>query len=96
MSALQKISGSISEIPSADLRAVSQMSALFILPTNLRSLTHPPLAKRLKRLEEMSRELGTAEEPRATSTVASNAVAGVCAFVVVFAIVLAVGLVVLR
>jgi heat shock protein HtpX len=96
MSALQKIAGSISAIPATDLRAVSQMSAFFILPTNPRALTHPSLAKRLARLEEMSRELGTAEQPRRARTTTSNAVAGVWAFVVVFAVVLAVGLVVLR
>jgi heat shock protein HtpX len=96
MSALQKIAGSISGIPATDLRAVSQMSALFILPTNARALTHPALAKRLARLEEMSRELGTAEQPRRARTTTSNAVAGVWAFVVVFTVVLAVGLVVLR
>jgi heat shock protein HtpX len=97
MSALQKIAGSISAIPSTDLRAVSQMSALFILPTNLRALTHPPLERRLARLEEMSRELGTVQQPRAPAAAAtSNIVVGLWAFVVVFALVLAVGLVVLR
>jgi heat shock protein HtpX len=96
MSALQKIAGSISAIPSTDLRAVSQMSALFILPTNLRALTHPPLDKRLARLEEMSRELGTVQQPGAAAAATSNVVAGVWAFVVVFALVLAVGLLVLR
>ena len=96
MSALQKIAGSISAIPSTDLRAVSRMSALFILPTNLRALTHPPLEKRLARLEEMSRELGTVQQPRAESAAASNLAAGAWAFAIVFALVVAVGLLVLR
>src|ERR671930_357993 len=80
MSALQKIAGSISAIPATDLRAVSQMSAFFILPMNPRGLTHPSLAKRLARLEEMSRELGTAEQPGRAPTRTSNAVAGVWTF----------------
>jgi len=96
MSALQKIAGSISGIPSTDLRAVSQMSALFILPTNLRALTHPPLERRLARLSEMSRELGKAEPPAAGARASSNLVMGVTAFVAVFAVILAVGLLVLR
>lgn len=96
MSALQKIAGSISAIPSTDLRAVSRMSALFILPTNLRALTHPPLERRLARLEVMSRELTTVEESRPVATTASNVVAAVGAFVAVFALVLAVSVLALR
>jgi heat shock protein HtpX len=95
-SALQKIAGSISEIPSTDLRAVSQMSALFILPTNLRALTHPPLERRVARLAEMSRELGTAVPPQRAGTAAGNLVFGVAAFVLVLVLVLAIGLWVLR
>jgi hypothetical protein len=95
MSALQKIAGSISDIPSTDLRAVSQMSALFILPTNLRALTHPPLEQRLARLLEMSRELGK-PVPRRAATATSNLRLGVTAFVVVFAVIVAVGLRVFR
>ena len=45
MSALQKIAGSISQIPAADLRSSSGMSAFFILPTNLRALTHPQIGR---------------------------------------------------
>jgi hypothetical protein len=72
------------------------MSALFIIPTNLRALTHPPLEKRLARLEEMSRDLVAVEQPGAAGSTASNLAAAVAVFAVVFALVLAVGLVVLQ
>src|SRR5215204_1027942 len=64
MSALQKITGAIAQIPQRDLREVQAMNAFFIIPTNLKSafgelfLTHPPTEKRLARLAEMARELG--------------------------------------
>jgi heat shock protein HtpX len=96
MSALQKIAGSISDIPSSDLRVVSQMSALFILPTNLRALTHPPLEQRLARLAKMSRELGKPDPPLRAATATSKLGLAVTAFVVVFVLVVAVGLLVLR
>jgi hypothetical protein len=96
MSALQKIAGSISNIPSSDLRVVSQMSALFILPTNLRALTHPPLEQRLARLAKMSRELGKPDPPLRAATATSKLGLAVTAFVVVFVLVVAVGLLVLR
>jgi len=96
MSALQKIADAIPRIPSTDLRAVSQMSALFILPTNLRALTHPPLERRLARLEEMSRELGRPEAPTRAAPATSNVVFAVTAFAVALAVILTIGLVVLR
>jgi heat shock protein HtpX len=96
MSALQKIAGSISAIPSTDLRPVSQMSALFILPTNLRALTHPPLEQRLARLEQMSRELGRPEPPAAAASPAGNLLLAGIVFLIVFALVLGIGLLVLR
>jgi heat shock protein HtpX len=64
MSALQKISSRISQIPQKDLREVSSMNAFFIIPTNVKSafgelfLTHPPLEKRLAALERVAREMG--------------------------------------
>ena len=96
MSALQKIAGSISAIPSTDLRSISQMSALFILPTNMRALTHPPLEQRLARLAAMSRDLANVEEPIRADAEASNIVAAFWAFVVVFALVVGLSLVILR
>jgi heat shock protein HtpX len=96
MSALQKIAGSIAGIPSTDLRAVSQMSALFIVPTKLRALTHPPLEARLGRLAEMSRELGKVEPPAAEVRASSSLAMAITAFVVALALVLAIGLLVLR
>jgi heat shock protein HtpX len=94
MAALQKIAGSISAIPSTDLRTVSRMSAFFILPTNLRALTHPPIERRLARLAELSRELGQPSPPRASS--ASALVTGVVAFGVTFGVFVALALLVLR
>ncbi len=64
MSALQKISGAIVEIPRRDLREVEAMNAFFIIPTNVgRAVsqlfaTHPPTEKRLERLAEIARQLG--------------------------------------
>jgi len=64
MSALQKIASGITQIPQQDLRQVESMNAFFIVPTNWRAragqlfMTHPPLEKRLKALEEIAREMG--------------------------------------
>jgi heat shock protein HtpX len=64
MSALQRISSNITQIPQRDLREVQGMNAFFIVPTNVKSsigelfLTHPPLEKRLARLAEIAREMG--------------------------------------
>ena len=64
MSALQKISGNIAQIPERDLREVSAMSAFFIIPTNLRTaageifMDHPPLEKRLAALAKIARDMG--------------------------------------
>ena len=51
MSALQKIAGTITQIPQRDLREVQAMNAFFIIPTNWRSsfgaaLPHAPAASR--------------------------------------------------
>ena len=63
-SALQKISGGMTQIPQRDLREVEGMNAFFIIPTNLRArsaelfMTHPPLEKRLEQLAKIQAELG--------------------------------------
>ena len=64
MSALQKISSGITQIPQRDLREVAGMNAFFIIPTNWKSqmsewmMDHPPLEKRLAALSEIAREMG--------------------------------------
>jgi heat shock protein HtpX len=64
MSALQKISGQIAQIPQRDLREVQAMNAFFIIPTTVRQRTaelfmdHPPLEKRLAARSEIAREMG--------------------------------------
>jgi heat shock protein HtpX len=64
MSALQKISSGITQIPQQDLREVRAMNAFFIIPTNWRVqmseifMDHPPLEKRLAALAAISREMG--------------------------------------
>jgi heat shock protein HtpX len=71
MSALQKIADQVPLIPNEDLRRASAMNAFFVLPTRSASHgfevdpmrmfpTHPPLARRLERLEELAREIGRA------------------------------------
>ncbi|HSL63457.1 MAG TPA: zinc metalloprotease HtpX [Gaiellaceae bacterium] len=59
MSALQKISSGIAQIPQRDLRQVEAMNAFFIVP-GLKELfsTHPPMEKRLARLAQIAREMG--------------------------------------
>ena len=64
MSALQKIAGTISQIPQRDLREVAGMNAFFIIPTSVKTqmsewmMDHPPLEKRLAALEQIAREMG--------------------------------------
>jgi heat shock protein HtpX len=64
MSALQKISSGITQIPQRDLREVQAMNAFFIIPTNWRVqmseifMDHPPLEKRLAALSAIAREMG--------------------------------------
>jgi heat shock protein HtpX len=64
MSALQKISSGIAQIPQRDLREVAGMNAFFISPTNWKAqmsewmMDHPPLEKRLAALAEIAREMG--------------------------------------
>ncbi len=62
-SALQKISGGMSAVPEADLRATSSMNAFFIAPAikgvSLSQLTstHPSLEQRLEQLAKIQAEL---------------------------------------
>jgi heat shock protein HtpX len=64
MSALQKISSRMTQIPQQDLREVAGMNAFFIIPAGVKKagaelfMTHPPLEKRIARLSEIAREMG--------------------------------------
>jgi heat shock protein HtpX len=71
MSALQKIAAEVSLIPNEDLRQAAAMNAFFVLPATATSTgfevdplrmfpTHPPLSRRLERLDELARSLGRA------------------------------------
>lgn len=64
-SALQKVTGQISQIPDRDLRQMEPVSSLAFAPalTNKASLatlfmTHPPLEKRLEQLSRIAAQLG--------------------------------------
>jgi heat shock protein HtpX len=64
-SALQKVTGDMSRIPTRDLRAAEPFNAFFFTPAlangfSISSLfsTHPPLEKRLEQLARISAELG--------------------------------------
>ncbi|MDX6422964.1 MAG: heat shock protein HtpX, partial [Gaiellaceae bacterium] len=96
MSALQKIAGRMPQIPEQDLRNVAAMSAFFILPTKLRSFTHPPLDKRLARLASLASELGRLDFPVAEAstdrrTRRADLLLLLVTFVAVFAVVMLVG-----
>ncbi len=62
-SALMKISGAMESIPQRDLRSAEELNAFFIIPASakgsLKSLfaTHPPMEKRIERLNELERQL---------------------------------------
>jgi heat shock protein HtpX len=96
MSALQKIASRMPQIPEQDLRSVAAMSAFFILPTKVRSLTHPPLDKRLARLAVLAHELGRPDVPFAAAATTRRArrvdlLAALVTFAAVFAVVVLVG-----
>jgi len=66
-SALVKISGAMQQVPTQDLREAERMNAFFIIPASvkgsLKSLfsTHPPMEKRIERLQQLEAQLqGTA------------------------------------
>jgi hypothetical protein len=76
MSALQKISSGITQIPQRDLREVQGMNAFFIIPTNWKTnmsewmMDHPPLEKRLAALSEIAREMGKPSVARERASLA--------------------------
>jgi heat shock protein HtpX len=62
-SALMKISGAMQSVPTKDLREAERMNAFFIVPASvkgsLKSIlsTHPPMEKRIERLEQLEAQL---------------------------------------
>jgi heat shock protein HtpX len=62
-SALMKISGAMQTVPQQDLREAERMNAFFIVPTSVKGVvqtifaTHPPMEKRIERLQQLEREL---------------------------------------
>jgi heat shock protein HtpX len=61
-SALAKIDGRMDKVPKEDLRSQSEMNAFFIIPIRSGTIgrlfaTHPPMEKRIDRLQEMEREM---------------------------------------
>jgi heat shock protein HtpX len=62
-SALMKISGQMQRVPQQDLRQASEMNAFFIVPASAKSAitglfsTHPPMEKRIERLQRIEAEL---------------------------------------
>jgi heat shock protein HtpX len=62
-SALVKISGAMEAVPKQDLREAERMNAFFIVPTSVKGAvqtlfaTHPPMEKRIERLQQLEREL---------------------------------------
>ena len=64
-SALMRISGAMQRVPQQDLREAERMNAFFIVPASvkgsIRTLfsTHPPMEKRIARLQELERQLQT-------------------------------------
>lgn len=62
MSALVKLAGPDTRIPDTDLRRLSRVEALWVVPNGKARFAifsdHPPLERRLARLEEMAREMG--------------------------------------
>jgi heat shock protein HtpX len=62
-SALMKISNQMSRVPQQDLRSASEMNAFFIVPAAVKEgvtglfSTHPPMQKRIERLQRIEAEL---------------------------------------
>jgi heat shock protein HtpX len=62
-SALMKISQSMERVPEQDLRAAQQLSAFFIVPPSAKAavrsifMDHPPMEKRIERLQRYEAEL---------------------------------------
>jgi len=62
-SALVKISDAMQQVPTKDLREAERMNAFFIVPTSVKGAiqtlfaTHPPMEKRIARLQQLEAEL---------------------------------------
>jgi heat shock protein HtpX len=62
-SALVHISGAMEQVPTQDLREAERMNAFFIVPTSVKGAvqtlfaTHPPMEKRIERLQEIEAQL---------------------------------------
>jgi len=62
-SALMKISGAMERVPQEDLRQAERMNAFFIVPTSVKGAiqtlfsTHPPMEKRIERLQALESQL---------------------------------------
>jgi heat shock protein HtpX len=62
-SALMKINGAMSRVPQQDLRAAGDMNAFFIMPAAAKNAvtglfsTHPPMEKRIERLQRLEAQL---------------------------------------
>jgi len=62
-SALVRISGAMEAVPTRDLRQAEQMNAFFIVPTSVKGAvqtlfaTHPPMEKRIERLQQLEAQL---------------------------------------
>jgi heat shock protein HtpX len=62
-SALVKISGAMQTVPQQDLREAERMNAFFIVPTSVKGAvqtlfsTHPPMEKRIERLQQLEGQL---------------------------------------
>ena len=65
-SALVKISGAMERVPTQDLRQAERMNAFFIVPATVKSSvqtifsTHPPMEKRIERLQRLETQLQAA------------------------------------
>jgi heat shock protein HtpX len=65
-SALVKISGAMQRVPTQDLRQAERLNAFFIVPTSVRGAvqtlfsTHPPMEKRIARLQQLEAQLQAA------------------------------------
>jgi heat shock protein HtpX len=62
-SALVKVSGAMQRVPTQDLRQAERMNAFFIVPASVKGSvqtlfsTHPPMEKRIERLQELETQL---------------------------------------
>ena len=65
-SALVKISGAMERVPTQDLRQAERLNAFFIVPTSVKGAvqtifsTHPPMEKRIERLQRLETQLQAA------------------------------------